>query len=60
MSPEAALSNTDQPAPTPVEMIARPFLPSLDLVDGSPQEIAALQTLDKRQIINTKISDAVH
>ena len=60
MPPEPILSNAVQSVPTPVEMISRPFLPSLDLVDGSPQEIAALQTLDKRQIINTKISDATH
>jgi hypothetical protein len=40
--------------------LARPFLPSLDLVDASAVRLRELGDEDKRQVLATKIADVTH
>jgi len=40
--------------------LARPFLPSLDLIEPGAERLKLLDAADKRQVIETKIADVTH
>lgn len=40
--------------------LARPFLPSLDLIEGAADRLRALDAADKRHVIEAKIADVTH
>jgi len=41
-------------------VLARPFLPSLDLVDGNAGQFEQLEPDDKQRVLLTKVADATH
>jgi len=52
-----------QPTATAVRgtpVLARRFLPSLDLVDGVPSRVEDLTDDDKRHVLGTKVADVTH
>jgi hypothetical protein len=49
-------------AATPVRgaVLARQFLPSLDLVDAAAERLEELSDADKRHVLETKVADVTH
>lgn len=53
---------TQPAAATPVRgaVLARQFLPSLDLVDAAAERLEELSDADKRHVLETKVADVTH